>query len=588
MKNKFWFLLVIVCLLLITTISAEEIDNSLKFSAMETKYLSTDVVIETPLYLSGYKENDEFTYRTAIFSNNHSQIVEMEAYYLDENNNKVFAEIITENENRYAIFKVRPIKRSEYVFYISGSIVSENKIIFNNLDHSLENIGEEEKEFIKSTRFIQSNSLEIMTIAKYLKTTDNTLENLVNVTNWVHDYLEYDYAYVDVVHDSKRILSDKKGVCDEFAILQAAILRAQGYPVKYVVGYANTSQEWGPHAWLEVYLPNQGWIPVDPTYNEVGFVDSSHVVLERLKDPIESKDSVTATSNLEIRFGEKKHNFKNKEAISYEERGYKDILKMKMNYTKDNLTTSPFVTKLSLQNTTQNPLTILVVSQISEDFKQIFPKSRKKVYYLGPFEEKTVDYFFILPNLNNSYTYGFGFSSQLGEITEYVNIHKNKGIYQELFLVRPPNLYFRENNFYFEQNIFNYTDKDKNLNFEFYLNEQKIVDSKNVSKKTEATYIQEFPIVEDANFSYLISGDYSFSGNTVFYKEIEQIENIKKVIDSNYEDVNDYGKLFNQIESKRIDEKSELNYFVVVFVVIFILFIMFLFVSKSIKKQGIQ
>ena len=340
--------LILLAILLINPIFAEENDNSLDFSAMKTKYISMDLNITMPIYVSGYTENSEFTYKTAIFSNYKTQTVDIEAYYFDENNNKILAEIISENGNRYAIFKVKPVTKTEYLFYISGSIVSENKTIFNNQDHNLNQEILEEKEYTLSSRFIQSNSLEIKTIAKYLKQSEDAIENLVNVTNWVHDYLEYDNSYIEEVIDSKTILSEKKGVCDEFAILEAAILRAQGYPVKYVVGYANTSQEWGPHAWLEVYIPNQGWIPVDPTYNEVGFVDSSHIILEKLKDPVESKDSVTSTSNIEIAFGNKTHNFKHNETRNYQDSGYENIIKMSMIFNKDNLSSSPFNVKLNL------------------------------------------------------------------------------------------------------------------------------------------------------------------------------------------------------------------------------------------------
>jgi hypothetical protein len=41
-----------------------------------------------------------------------------------------------------------------------------------------------------------------------------------------------------------------------------------------------SGEVWNFHAWAEVYLGESGgWVPVDPTYNEVGFVDSTHISL---------------------------------------------------------------------------------------------------------------------------------------------------------------------------------------------------------------------------------------------------------------------------------------------------------------------
>ncbi|MFA5746101.1 MAG: transglutaminase-like domain-containing protein [archaeon] len=409
-------LIVLLLSLLLTTLYAEENDNALGFSAMKTKYISVDINIELPIYFSGYTSNDEFTYRTAVFYDSIAQQADFEAYYLDNNQNKVFAEIVSENGNKYAVFKIKPITREEYIFYVSGTIISENKIVLTNSTGNLNDVPEDTKEYIKATRFIQSDSSEIRTVSNFIKESEDPLENLVAITNWVHSYVTYDFDYVEVVNDSKKVLADRKGVCDEFAILEAAILRAQGYPVKYVVGYANTSQEWGPHAWLEVYVPGQEWIPVDPTYNEVGFVDSSHIVLEKLKDPVESKDSVSSTNKVSVVFGEKIQDFKHNQTKNFEEYGYGNVINMDVIASKDALMESPYIVKLKLQNTTSNPVVILVVSQLAEDFVQLFPESRKTTYYIKPFDSKVVDYYFLLPKLDNSYIYGFAFSSQFNGV----------------------------------------------------------------------------------------------------------------------------------------------------------------------------
>ncbi len=159
-----------------------------------------------------------------------------------------------------------------------------------------------------------------------------------------------------------------------------------------------------------------------------------------------------------------------------------------------------------------------------------------------------------------------------------------------MFLTSEPVLYFRDNYFYFEQDFFNYTNKDKNITFNFNYDGEEINDQKIITSQTESKYTKKFDVVEDVNFNYLISGDYSFSGNTFFYKEEEITPNflIKQEIDSNFVDVNEYDKLFDKLENKKIDNKSEFNYFIVVLIALFFIFILFLFISKSLKKQGVQ
>lgn len=63
------------------------------------------------------------------------------------------------------------------------------------------------------------------------------------------------------------------GVCQDYAHALLALLRADGIPARYVSGYvhANPDQESsllgseGSHAWVEAFLPGNGWVGLDPT-----------------------------------------------------------------------------------------------------------------------------------------------------------------------------------------------------------------------------------------------------------------------------------------------------------------------------------
>ena len=68
------------------------------------------------------------------------------------------------------------------------------------------------------------------------------------------------------------------GVCQDFAHLLLGVLRKRGIPARYVSGYLVPKNEENPeakleeviggqasHAWAEAYVPDTGWMPLDPT-----------------------------------------------------------------------------------------------------------------------------------------------------------------------------------------------------------------------------------------------------------------------------------------------------------------------------------
>lgn len=84
------------------------------------------------------------------------------------------------------------------------------------------------------------------------------------------------------------------GVCEDYADLMVALLRAVGIPSRTVAGWMGDinepqltiADEGGyklpGHMWVEYYLPGYGWIPADPTYtylyNGVPIVDYSRLM----------------------------------------------------------------------------------------------------------------------------------------------------------------------------------------------------------------------------------------------------------------------------------------------------------------------
>ncbi len=67
----------------------------------------------------------------------------------------------------------------------------------------------------------------------------------------------------------------KTGYCEQFATAETLLLRSQGIPARLATGYATGDydpvlnqavvRERDAHAWVEVWFPRHGWVPVDPT-----------------------------------------------------------------------------------------------------------------------------------------------------------------------------------------------------------------------------------------------------------------------------------------------------------------------------------
>ena len=109
------------------------------------------------------------------------------------------------------------------------------------------------------------------------------LGELVNgVLSYIHTHFEYAPAVTQASSPVDDVLREGKGVCQDFAHLMIAVLRTFGVPARYVSGYIHRpGQESQSHAWCEVWLPDLGWVGVDPTHNRVVDEQSVKVAIGR-------------------------------------------------------------------------------------------------------------------------------------------------------------------------------------------------------------------------------------------------------------------------------------------------------------------
>jgi transglutaminase-like putative cysteine protease len=100
------------------------------------------------------------------------------------------------------------------------------------------------------------------------------LVGAMELTRRIFNEFKFDPAATDISTPISRVLEMRRGVCQDFAHLSIAALRALGVPARYVSGYLLTRPPPGQsklkgadasHAWLSVWAPETGWVDFDPT-----------------------------------------------------------------------------------------------------------------------------------------------------------------------------------------------------------------------------------------------------------------------------------------------------------------------------------
>ncbi len=156
---------------------------------------------------------------------------------------------------------------------------------------------EENQNFKKSSDHIDSDNLDISKKANELASGKTDLFSVVfALADFVNSNLTYDKNYIDSNVKASKVLELRRGVCDEYSNLLIALCRSLGIPAKYVSGmaFSNLKNDFGPHAWAEIYFPGYGWIPFDPTYGQYGILDATHIALSKTVD---SESSVSYAYN---------------------------------------------------------------------------------------------------------------------------------------------------------------------------------------------------------------------------------------------------------------------------------------------------
>jgi transglutaminase-like putative cysteine protease len=115
------------------------------------------------------------------------------------------------------------------------------------------------------------------------------LDSVCRARDWIAETFTYRTGVTHVHSSLSEVFESRAGVCQDFAHLLIAAVRAWGVPARYVMGYqAGGSPADGgtPHAWAEVLIPGAGWRGFDPTARLVA--DATYVTVAVGRDYLDA------------------------------------------------------------------------------------------------------------------------------------------------------------------------------------------------------------------------------------------------------------------------------------------------------------
>ena len=182
------------------------------------------------------------------------------------------------------------INESHHELVIESKLVVRTIYDQSTLENSVagfETLANEIKDSLQLIELIKPDSIESQNqIQAIVNTYFNDQLSVKKVVEDCSAYIFTNYTYTKGITTIEttidEILNHKQGVCQDFAHLLLQILRTIGIPCRYVSGYVCPNKngmrgEGATHAWVEAWIPDAGWMGIDPTNNV--WVSNHHVKL---------------------------------------------------------------------------------------------------------------------------------------------------------------------------------------------------------------------------------------------------------------------------------------------------------------------
>jgi hypothetical protein len=139
------------------------------------------------------------------------------------------------------------------------------------------------QKYLQAEELIQSDAPEIKELSmKLTEGSKDFWEAACRLSSWVVENIEGSVTGGSALETLHR----REGACGSQSMLLAALCRASGIPARVVWGCVYTPAyggSFGHHGWNEIFVGEEGWVPLDATLHESDYLDSGHIRLGVLK-----------------------------------------------------------------------------------------------------------------------------------------------------------------------------------------------------------------------------------------------------------------------------------------------------------------
>jgi len=216
-------------------------------------------------------------------SNQHQKVLDLKLYssvnqevYFSKNifGFKIITYYIPDSFTEFWFKLIARIQIKEFnPFHVSPLLPDLEFECFNSLDFQIDN-----HMFLTDTELTKMPKAGYNAFPEY-SGKQQVFDYLLQLNNFIFQMLEYSPESTDVNTPISDILEMRKGVCQDYTHLFISVCRQNKIPARYVSGYLNQGAGFAGasqlHAWVEVLIPELGWVGFDSTNNLV--VDQNYI-----------------------------------------------------------------------------------------------------------------------------------------------------------------------------------------------------------------------------------------------------------------------------------------------------------------------